>query len=81
MYDVWYGATFAADPTLETVLGDATTYGGAPLAGTSGYELNAFNATGAYLTNLIPGYEFDWAVMVAGGDDACPIDNHGKLKE
>jgi hypothetical protein len=80
VYDVFYGATFAVDPTLETVLGDAPTYSGSPLAGTSGYPLNAFNATGAYLTNQIPGFHFDWDVMVAGGSDACPLDSHGNLK-
>lgn len=80
VYDYWYGATFAADPTLATVLGDAPTYSGPPLAGTSGHALNAFNATGAYLTNLIPGFQFDWDVMVAGGSDACPIDSFGNFK-
>jgi hypothetical protein len=80
VYDVWYGATFAANPTLATVLGDAPTYSGPPLAGTSGYALNAFNATGAFLTNLIPGYQFDFAVMQAGSDDACPIDHFGNFK-
>jgi hypothetical protein len=80
VYDYWYGATFAENPTLDNVLSDASTYSGPPLAGTSGYALNAFNATGAYLTNLIPGYQFDWNVMVAGGSDACPIDNFGNFK-
>lgn len=80
VYDVWYGATFAANPTLETVLNNAPTYSGSPVPGTSGYALNAFNATGAYLTNNIPGYHFDWDVMVAGGSDACPIDSFGNFK-
>lgn len=80
VYPVWYGATFVVDPTLYTVLHDAPTYSGPPLAGTSGYALNAYNATGAYLTNEIPGYQFNWDVMVAGGSDACPIDHHGNLK-
>jgi hypothetical protein len=80
VYDYWYGATFAANPTLETVLNDAPTYSGSPLAGTSGYALNAFNATGAYLTDQIPGYSFDWSVMQAGGSNACPIDSFGNFK-
>lgn len=80
VYDYWYGATFAADPTLQTVLANPPTYSGPPNAGTSGYELNAFNATGAYLTSAIPGYQFDWDVMEAGGSDACPIDHFGNLK-
>jgi hypothetical protein len=33
-----------------------------------------------YLTNNIPGYQFDWDVMVAGGSDACPIDSFGNFK-
>jgi hypothetical protein len=81
VYDYFYGATFAADPTLDTVLNtNGGTYKGAPVPGTSGYDLNAFNATGAFLTNNIPGYQFDWDVMVAGGSDACPIDHHGNFK-
>ena len=80
VYDTWYGATFAANPTLETVLNNAPTYSGPPVAGTSGYALNAFNATGAYLTNNIPGFNFNWDVMVAGGSDACPIDHFGNFK-
>ena len=80
VYNVWYGATFAVNPTLQTVLNDAPTYSGPPVPGTSGYALNAFNATGAYLTDNIPGYHFDWDVMVAGGSDACPIDHFGNFK-
>lgn len=77
---VWYGASFAANPTLGTVLATPQTYSGPPLAGTSGYALNAFNATGAYLTDELPGFRFDEAVMTAGGSDACPIDHFGNLK-
>jgi hypothetical protein len=80
-YDYWYGATFAADPTIQTVLNNPPTYSGAPVAGTSGYALNAFNATGAMLTDRIPGYRFDLGVMQAGGSDACPIDHHGNFKQ
>jgi hypothetical protein len=80
VYDYFYGATFVADPTLATVLGNAPTYSGPPLAGTSGLALNAFNATGAYLTDQIPGFHFDWDVMTAGGSNACPIDSHGNFK-
>jgi hypothetical protein len=81
VYDYWYGATFAADPTLDTVLNsNGGTYKGAPVLGTSGYALNAFNATGAFLTDYIPGFDFNWATMLAGGSDACPIDHHGNFK-
>jgi hypothetical protein len=81
VYDYFYGATFAADLTLYTVLNtNGGTYKGSPVAGTSGYQLNAFNAVGAFLTNNIPGYQFNWGVMVAGGSDACPIDHFGNFK-
>jgi hypothetical protein len=82
VYDYFYGATFAADPTLYGVLTAPTPspYKGAPVPGTSGYELNAFNAVGAFLSNNIPGYQFDWDVMIAGGSDACPIDHFGNFK-
>lgn len=81
VYSAWYGASFVADPTLDTVLLNPPTYSGAPLAGTLGYSLNAFNATGAFLSNNIPGYQFDLAVMLAGGSDACPLDHHGNFKQ
>lgn len=80
VYEYWYGATFSADPTLITVLNNPPTYSGPPFPGTSGYALNAFNATGAFLTNNIPGYQFDWNVMIAGSSDACPIDSFGNFK-
>ena len=76
----WFGTTFVVDPTLDAVLGDAPTYSGAPVPGTSGYVLNAFNATGAMLTNALPGYAYSWDVMMAGGDSACPIDSFGNPK-
>jgi hypothetical protein len=76
----WFGDTFSADPTLGTVLSDAPTYSGAPVPGTSGYPLNAFNATGAMLTDALPGYSFSLDVMMSGSDDACPLDHHGNFK-
>lgn len=83
VYDYFYGATFAADPTLYGVLtaGNPSPYKGAPVPGTSGYALNAFNATGAFLTDNLPGYFFDWDVMMAGTDSACPLDHNGNWKE
>jgi len=79
VYDYWFGNSLP-DITLNTVLNDPPTYSGPPVLGISGYALNAYNATGAALTNLIPGYQFDWDVMVAGGSDACPIDHFGNFK-
>jgi hypothetical protein len=81
VYDGFYGATYASDPSLDTVLSsNGGTYKGPGVAGTSGYPLNAFNATGAFLTNQIPGFQFDWDVMVAGASDACPLDHFGNFK-
>jgi len=79
VYDYWFGNSLPG-VTLGTVLNNPPTYSGPPVPGTSGYALNAFNATGAALTDLIPGYRFDWDVMVAGGSDACPIDHFGNFK-
>jgi hypothetical protein len=42
--------------------------------------LNAFNAAGAFLTNQIPGYQFDLDVKVKGGSNACPIDHQGNFR-
>jgi hypothetical protein len=71
----FYDTPFAADPTLNTVLTNPQTYSGAP-SGPLG--LNAFNATGAFLTDQIPGFHFDPALV--GNETACPIDNHGNFK-
>lgn len=81
VFDYWFGATFLVNPTLQNVLDDPPTYSGPPVAGTSGYALNAFNATGAFLTNDIPGYDFSWdAMMLNNESDTCPIDHHGNFK-
>ena len=76
---VWYGATFAVNPSLQTVLNNPPTYSGAPLAGTSGYPLNAFNATGAMLTDKLPG-GFSFAALQNDNSDTCPIDHFGHFK-
>ncbi|MGG7055129.1 hypothetical protein [Nitrosomonas sp. ANs5] len=65
------------------VLGNQPTYSGAPLGtfsfgGSTPFAMNAFNATGAYLTSLIPGFHFDPDLI--GEENACPIDNHGNFK-
>jgi hypothetical protein len=80
VYPLWYGATFGANPTLQTVLNNPQTYSGPPWAGTLGFALNAYNATGAMLTDAIPGFHFDWNTMISGSSEACPIDSHGNLK-
>jgi hypothetical protein len=80
VYDSFHGASYATDPSLQTVLGNPQIYSGAPTPGTLGHPLNAFNATGAFLTSQIPGFTFDFDVMQAGGSNACPIDHHGNYK-
>jgi hypothetical protein len=75
----FYDTSSAADPTLNTVL---TTPGANTFGAVSGpYGLNAFNATGAFLTNNIPGFDFSVDAMLLNNEsDTCPIDNHGNLK-
>ena len=80
VYNVWYGALISPDQTLQFVLDNPQTYSGPPKAGTSGYALNAFNATAAMLTDALPGFSFSFAVMTSGSAEACPIDHFGHLK-
>jgi hypothetical protein len=72
----FYDTASAANPTLIQVLTTpgANTFG----AASDPFGLNAFNATGAYLTDQIPGYSFDPNRI--GDSDACPIDHHGNFK-
>jgi len=76
----FYANTSSADPNLGTVLTTpgANTFGGAA----DPYGLNAHNATGAFLTDQIPGYDFSLAAMQLNNEsDTCPIDHHGNFKE
>jgi hypothetical protein len=75
----FYSQASAAAPTLGTVLttSGANTFGHGD-NNTAYPGLNAFNATGAYLTEQIPGFTFDPNRI--GDEDACPIDNHGNFK-
>jgi hypothetical protein len=72
----FYATASGADPTLIQVLttAGANTFGSADAP----HWLNAFNATGAALTHLIPGFDFDPDLV--GEENACPIDNHGNYK-
>ncbi len=72
----FYATASAADPSLITVLTTpgANTFGSADAP----FGLNAFNATGAALTQMIPGFVFDPTLI--GAENACPIDNHGNFK-
>jgi hypothetical protein len=87
VYSGMYGNTFGADPTLDTVLGTTGgTYKGPGVSGSDARTqspnapLNAFNATGAWLTDLIPGYTFDPAIVEGNESDTCPIDHFGNPK-
>jgi hypothetical protein len=76
----FYDTASGADPTLNTVLTTpgANTFGSA----SAPYGMNAFNATGAYLTDLIPGFNYsDDARLLNNESQTCPIDNHGNFKD
>ena len=75
----FYDSASADNPTLIQVL---TTPGANTFGGPSNpYGLNAFNATGAFLTNKIPGYSFSLAAMQENNEsNTCPIDHHGNFK-
>jgi len=85
----FYGTALGTNPTLFTVLSTSGgTYKGPGVAGSDPRTqspnpgLNPFNAVGAYLTDQIPGYEFDPAMVTLENNlsDTCPIDHHGNLK-
>lgn len=85
----FYGNDLGTLPDLSTVLTTSgNTYKGPAVSGTDprtqspNQALSPFNATGAYLTDHIPGYTFDPALIAAeaGGSDTCPIDNSGDYK-
>jgi hypothetical protein len=42
--------------------------------------LNAFNATGAFLTDNIPGIDFDISFVQDDDSQTCPIDHFGNFK-
>ena len=75
-----------ANLTIGTVLTDTGGQGGANKYGAADapFGLNAFNATGAYLTDQIPGFAFSLDAYLAAQttttDEACPIDNFGNFK-
>ncbi len=76
----FYANNLSPDQLLTYVLNHPTDFGGT--LGTAGpYGLTAFNAVGAYLTNLIPGYQYDDNARQTGNEsDTCPIDHHGNFK-
>jgi hypothetical protein len=79
----WRNATIKAwslTAFSRSDLFNVTVFSGPSVPGTSGYSLNAFNATGAMLTNSLPNYDFDFSLMQSGSSDSCPIDHFGKWK-
>jgi hypothetical protein len=86
VYNSFYGATFVVDPSLNTVLtAPGGTYKGPGVSGTdprtqSPNALNAFNATGAFLTDHIPGFAYDPNLLTQDESNTCPIDHHGNFK-
>jgi hypothetical protein len=86
--DGFYGASLLPDdPTLNTVLtATGGTYKGPGVAGTDertqspNPALNAFNAAGAFLSDNIPGFDYDPALLTQDESNTCPIDHHGNFK-
>jgi hypothetical protein len=75
----FYADPLATVPTLQTVLQNPQTYSG---PGDAPLGLNAYNATGAFLTSQIPGFVFDPSLIGSDtDDDACPLDHSGHLKQ
>jgi hypothetical protein len=69
--------------TIGTVLTTSTGQGGANKYGPESdpFGLNAYNATGAFVTDNIPGYDYsDEARLLNNESATCPIDHHGVFK-
>jgi hypothetical protein len=84
----FYGQSLNPDASLITVLTTTgSTYKGAGVAGTDprtqppNPALNPFNATGAYLTDLIPCYKYDPNLLSTDDSSTCPIDHFGHYKD
>lgn len=74
----FYDTVLGANPTLGTTLTDNAYKSGQLTSGP--YGLTPFNATGAFLTNNIPGYQFDPSFMQSDDSQTCPIDHFGNFK-
>ena len=74
----FYNKSFVEDPTLWTTLIDNAYKSGTLTE--DPYGLTPFNATGAFLTDNIPGYAFDPAFMQLDESQTCPIDHFGHFK-
>ena len=77
----FYDTASGANPTLDTVLTTPGANAFGSLSGPYNPGLNAFNATGAMLTDALPGYSFDNTRDVDGKlIENCPIDHFGNPK-
>jgi hypothetical protein len=65
---------------LTTILANPSTYSGPAIGAFYGWSANAFNLTGAWLTNQIPGYTFDPTFTTLDDSQTCPIDHFGNFK-
>jgi len=74
-YDTSLGATVTLDNALNLVAYKSGTLTTGP------YGLTPFNATGAFLTNNIPGYTFDVSFIHDDDSQTCPIDHFGNFKK
>lgn len=79
----FYGAPLDPDAALITVVTTTgSTYKGSGVQGTCAVpQMNAFNATGAFLTDNIPGYHFDPSFMSGDDSQTCPLDHFGNFKQ
>lgn len=74
----FYDTALGANPTLLATLTTNTYKSGQLVSGP--YGLTPFNATGAFLTNNIPGYTFDPSFISSDDSQTCPIDHFGNYK-
>ncbi len=75
----FYDTALNADPTLGQTLSDRTYRSGKLSSGPNG--MTPFNATAAYLTDIVPGYGFVPSLMYNGDEVSCPIDIAGNFKQ
>lgn len=74
-----YDTALGANPTLGATLTEVQYKSGKLTSGP--YGLKPFNATGAYLTENIPGYGFDESMVDSESLAMCPIDSFGNFRE
>ena len=71
----FYDTALNPDQTLLYILANPP---GGPASGPFG--LTPFNATGAFLTDNIPGFDFDPSFISDDDSQTCPIDHFGNFK-